>query len=642
MRSISQSMDEAVEGISVDLIDKIRTLLSQGKRVRYTLPQDGRLHIDRPLPFLCVYRRPAVGPDPGTDQLVTGEAAHLIAWGDLQYKSILSTLVKTITATLAEQFNAFLIIEVWTASAEPASNAKLVGLRPGFKIITSHVRPPTSTIEALAKALRRVKIQREVATVEIIDRKKRSPTAMPMLVSSVDARKLNCYVLGLEIAPIYQNSKSNDIYPMVLRTLHRGLARAFRRAFFDFSQTQTTYRPPNYLALGRRALVKSVWNVDKQLAEISNAFEFLLQVTPVNPELAWRQFKRQRFEQPPIFYYRPLPVDPALLKRKLFRVSIERVEDPTLAYLFREKRHELDRQLTMLSDRGSRRFLYGSLQLFGGVSDELERLAIDILKHISPRSHESSGRHYLNAAAFAERATQEIDYYRQFYPYLSAKVQVRDDIAGLMVSRGNLLISQQSRIPASRVEALIQHEVGTHLLTYFNGRAQPFQQLYTGLAGYEELQEGIAVLAEYLVGGLSRPRLRLLAGRVIAAKRLIEGATFVDTFRELYRTYGFAQRTAFTVTMRIYRGGGLTKDAIYLRGLVEVLQYIKGGGQLDPLFVGKIAADHIPIIKELQWRQVLRPTPLYPRYMNSVEAAARLEELRNGTSILDLIERKQQ
>ncbi|MCB0181239.1 MAG: DUF1704 domain-containing protein, partial [Anaerolineae bacterium] len=268
--------------------------------------------------------------------------------------------------------------------------------------------------------------------------------------------------------------------------------------------------------------------------------------------------------------------------------------------------------------------------------------AIDILKHISPRSHESSGRHYLNAAAFAERATQEIDYYRQFYPYLSAKVQVRDDIAGLMVSRGNLLISQQSRIPASRVEALIQHEVGTHLLTYFNGRAQPFQQLYTGLAGYEELQEGIAVLAEYLVGGLSRPRLRLLAGRVIAAKRLIEGATFVDTFRELYRTYGFAQRTAFTVTMRIYRGGGLTKDAIYLRGLVEVLQYIKGGGQLDPLFVGKIAADHIPIIKELQWRQVLRPTPLYPRYMNSVEAAARLEELRNGTSILDLIERKQQ
>ena len=34
----------------------------------------------------------------------------------------------------------------------------------------------------------------------------------------------------------------------------------------------------------------------------------------------------------------------------------------------------------------------------------------------------------------------------------------------------------------------------------------------TGLTGYDTLQEGLAVLSEYLVGGLSRPRLRLLGG----------------------------------------------------------------------------------------------------------------------------------
>ncbi|NIQ16470.1 MAG: DUF1704 domain-containing protein, partial [Candidatus Dadabacteria bacterium] len=67
-----------------------------------------------------------------------------------------------------------------------------------------------------------------------------------------------------------------------------------------------------------------------------------------------------------------------------------------------------------------------------------------------------------------------------------------------------------------RVEALLQHEIGTHALTYFNGLSQPFKQLCIGLSGYEELQEGLAVLAEYLVGGLSKPRLRLLAGRVVA------------------------------------------------------------------------------------------------------------------------------
>ena len=202
------------------------------------------------------------------------------------------------------------------------------------------------------------------------------------------------------------------------------------------------------------------------------------------------------------------------------------------------------------------------------------------------------------------------------------------------------MIGHQTRIPASRVEALLQHEVGTHVLTYFNGRAQPFQQLYTGLAGYEELQEGLAVLAEYLVGGLSRPRLRLLAGRVVAARCLIEGATFIETFRELTRTYGFGQRTAFTMTVRIYRSGGLTKDAVYLRGLIGVLDYLKKGGKLEPLFVGKIMGDHIPIIQELQARQVLRPVPLRPRYMDQLQTTQRLERLRNGLTVLDLSERR--
>jgi uncharacterized protein (TIGR02421 family) len=201
-------------------------------------------------------------------------------------------------------------------------------------------------------------------------------------------------------------------------------------------------------------------------------------------------------------------------------------------------------------------------------------------------------------------------------------------------------VGQQTKIPVSRVEALLQHEVGTHVLTYFNGRAQPFQQLYTGLAGYEELQEGLAVLAEYLVGGLSRPRLRLLAGRVVAVRALIDGATFIDTYRALHRTYGFGQRTAFTITVRVYRSGGLTKDAVYLRGLVGILNYLKTGGDLEPLFVGKIMADHIPIIRELQARQVLRPAPLRPRYMESPQTAARLEKLRDGSTVLDLIERR--
>ena len=145
------------------------------------------------------------------------------------------------------------------------------------------------------------------------------------------------------------------------------------------------------------------------------------------------------------------------------------------------------------------------------------------------------------------------------------------------------------------------------------------------------------MLTEYLVGGLSRPRMRLLAARVVAAVQLVAGATFVDTFRLLDRHYGFPRRTAYTITMRTYRGGGLTKDMVYLRGLMEMLDYLRSGGALEPLFVGKIATDHIPLIQELRLRQILTTPPLRPCYLDDPQALGRLERLREGRSVLDLV-----
>jgi hypothetical protein len=119
---------------------------------------------------------------------------------------------------------------------------------------------------------------------------------------------------------------------------------------------------------------------------------------------------------------------------------------------------------------------------------------------------------------------------------------------------------------------------------------------------------------------------------------MIDGASFVETFRALDREYGFARRTAFVVTMRTFRSGGLTKDVVYLRGLLQILAYVADGGDLEPLFVGKIAAQHIPVIRELQWRRVLTEAPLMPRYMTSSDALDRLAGLRRGASLQDLIE----
>ena len=206
-----------------------------------------------------------------------------------------------------------------------------------------------------------------------------------------------------------------------------------------------------------------------------------------------------------------------------------------------------------------------------------------------------------------------------------------------MVSHGNLLIGADLKISQNRAEALLAHEVDVHVLTYFNGQAQPFNLLCYGLAGYEELQEGLAVLAEYLVGGLSKPRLRLLAARVIAANNLIEGATFIDTFHMLRELYGFKQHPAFTITLRIYRAGGLTKDAIYLRGLLQLLSYMQDAPLNDLFFIGKVAMDHLPIIQELQRRKVLKPPNFRPHFLNAPQAEKHLVKLAQGLTALDLV-----
>ena len=126
---------------------------------------------------------------------------------------------------------------------------------------------------------------------------------------------------------------------------------------------------------------------------------FLLQVTPVNLESAWSEFKRKRFQRAPVFHYRPFANDPYRLKRLLWDIPIRRIEDPTLAQLFRDKRDELDIQISMLTAIEKPRFLYGSLQLTGTVSDSLLDIARKIVTEIPARSREKNGKFFLNAIA---------------------------------------------------------------------------------------------------------------------------------------------------------------------------------------------------------------------------------------------------
>ena len=625
----------AKSSITDRFIRSLCTRIESNKPVRRSLPIWGRVHIDRQLPFLCVYRRKKHNANLQTDRLIRGEASYLSASASRSLSTDLSELSNRIVETLADQFGGSIVVEIWESELNANTpDDSVIHIFCGEDFIES------STISALVEALSRITVQKRQIRVETKRTNKISPPMLPTLISESELKRYGGRLIGIALPSVYYIPDTKEVLPIALREFHRGLSRALKRSLYEFVRRETTHRPQHYESLGRGSMVKAVWEVDRRLADLHTGFDFLLQVTPTNSRAAWSAFKKSKFERAPAFSYRPLSIDPELTKKRLYALPIAKIEDPTLSDLFRAQQLEMDRMLTMLIDRGTRRFLYGSLQLYGEVDDALLKTAKEILTDIPPRTRGDSSVGALSSDAFAEMARQEIDYFRQILPEIRSKVIVRDDIPGLLVSEGNLLVGRDVKIPANRAEALIQHEVGTHVLTYVNGRAQPFKQLHIGLPGYEELQEGLAVFSEYLTGGLTSSRLRLLAARVISANSIVDGGSFVDVFRELTHTYGFATRTAFNIAVRIFRSGGLVKDAIYLRGLIWLIKYIKQGGELEPLYVGKFAASHLPIIRELRHRKVIEAPAVRPRYFDDPHIIDSIKNIEGCESIAKLTERR--
>ncbi|MGI9181687.1 MAG: flavohemoglobin expression-modulating QEGLA motif protein [Longimicrobiaceae bacterium] len=630
-----------------ELVQAMVERLARGERVRQRLPGGGRIHLDRALPFLAVYRIPPGGGDAETQGLVTAEPAYLIAPGEPDRQREVTALVCDLAEAMRAEFGAFLVVEIWSAregtsatqGEEPVSGERPATVRrPTFSVVAGTLPASDPTVQSLERTLADIPLRPPPLDVEIVESDAAHPPELPPLLPAEDIPRGGIHLLGVEVQPVYRQAKTGVAFPVLLRTARRGLAHALRQTFHHFAINHTSLRAEHYHELGRRTPLEAVWEADRRLSEITSTFDFLLQVTPVNARRVWSEFERGGFAETPVFDYRPLVVDAAALKRRLYAIRTDRIEDPTLAHLLDDTRDELDRRITMLGDRNTDCFLYGSLQVYGGVDDALHRLALELLETIDPIDEQDDGTPTLGAEEFAAQAERELEFFRGLDPTLDSVVEVSGDVHGVMVSAGRLLVSTGTKISAARADALIQHEVGTHVLTHHNGAAQPLSQLSSGLARYEELQEGIAVFMEYLAGGLVPSRLRTLAARVAAVRCLTDGAEFPEAFREMTRRYGVRERAAFTLCMRVYRSGGLTKDLVYLRGLVRLLDYLRAGGELEPLFLGKIALAHLPLMQELRWRQVLRPPPLLPRCLTTDAGATRLARARAGLHPLQLLE----
>ncbi len=608
-----------------DILDEVVACLEAGKAIRTDIGTDGRLHMDRPLPFLCLHLTAGTKNLAARD-IASAHASYLIASSLTEAMPILTV----VGAEMEKRFGTFMVLDVGELEHDIllADDSPFL---PHYEVAVS------STAEPVTLDAKRV-IIKAVCDAEIRFRTPHitRPDDEHDPIAAFKNAGLDYPVISVRFAPIYRQPESGADYPGLRETMIADLFDAGLRAFAAFSTQTQALTITSHRALGRKAFVDAVRRADRSIDDIAASFDFLLSVTPINARQALKDFRESDFEYAPHFLYRPLSVDVEEQKRKLYSVAFDHLEDPVLYNLYREKQQEIDLQLSMLAHLHRRQFTDFSRALYGSVEPPLLSLAQDVLKRC-PRPGDVEDIAMVDCYEVVKSARQMVDDYHAENPLFKARVEIRDDLPpGLMVTGEKLLISRHTVMERRRLEALLHHEIGVHLLTYFNGSAQGLRLFRMGLSGYEGVQEGLAVMAEYLAGGMTRERLRLIAARVVGCAAMLDGAGFVETFRMMTREHGFEEANAFNMVLRIYRGGGLSKDAIYLRGLSEILEHLRKGGALDPFWMGKISAAHFPVMQELALRGLLHPPGIRPAFLAPAKASERLEKIRSGLSIAEM------
>jgi len=590
----------------------------------------GRVHIDRPLPFLVLNRYPDVAVSLAR-RVAMVSPSNLVWPAGARADDEAGRCLRAVVEHQREDFPHYLLVSLYDLPRDASLDDDSPRLER-FRFELGATADPQAQAAALQlqHALAAVRADQRKPVVEPVDRGGIEPGVEALVAAGASH-------LALGLPQVYRvPGDAERVYPQVQHELETAVLDALLQCFAAFVQATTPGDDRHYRTLGRSHFIEAALTVDRELERISRSFDFLLGVSPINSVQAFEQFQADRGRKPPVFRYRPLTVDPALAKRALYAIDLRAVEDPVLESLFDEKRRELDLQLTMLQARNTPTFRYASLQQYGPVEPELLRQAHAVLAQV--RDTDGGDDTRIDCHAVKHAADALIARYRREVPEFEVETCLRDDTGpGLMVSGRSLLISTATRMGRGRLDALLQHEVSVHLLTAVNGGHQGLGIFGTGLAGYEGLQEGLGVFAEFAVGGLTAARLRLLAARVLVVDAMLEGADFIECHRLLDRDHGFSARGAFNIVARVFRSGGLAKDAIYLRGLRQVFAFVAGGRPLDPFWLGKIAEHHVPVVDELKARGMLRPPVAVPEFLSRPSAQRRIAGVREGSGFIDLV-----
>ena len=115
---MSKTQTDKISATAADMsaVEEALASIDAGKSVRCDLENGGRLHIDRALPFLCVYVSDGRDADAALD-VASSNASYVIA-PNLDF---VVPIVEAIGAAMAERFGAFVVLDVGELAAGQAA-----------------------------------------------------------------------------------------------------------------------------------------------------------------------------------------------------------------------------------------------------------------------------------------------------------------------------------------------------------------------------------------------------------------------------------------------------------------------------------------------------------------------------------------
>lgn len=357
----------------------------------------------------------------------------------------------------------------------------------------------------------------------------------------------------------------------------------------------------------------SILELDQTLYELVGKINILDGINPLNYAEQKQAFFACNYSSQPQFSYQHNPIDPFKLKRQLFNLPIDNIVDDDLQQLYLAVVDSYVDKIDQFKSIGSREFLYDSLRYYGEPSDKDIRNANFIL-HL-PEEDDTDAEIVLNADDL-QKLLEEFANQENYQCNLKIDNSM---IANALVSGTTIKINAHAMVSKTEALALCHHELGVHLLTTLNSRKQPLKILSLGCPVSTMTQEGLAILSEYLSGFMTIKRLKTLALRSLAVESMIKEENFRNTFLLLKEHHHIEENLAFTITARVYRGGGLTKDYLYLQGFHQVLNAYETAKDFNNLLAGKTSIEFLPLISRLIEKGLLTaPERLPPAFINPV------------------------